>query len=158
MPVRRIELKAGFLSQSIHRPSRLIVGIAKDFRDGQHATWIERPKALSQSGSTIRYLAERRYEEDEIKAALVDVRLRCVTQDRGQIRNLRGSRPRPESIDHARLNVDAYRFTSRLYPFRSRNEQSPWSGTDLKNPLSRLQVHTIQGRRRTAETIVKPCL
>jgi hypothetical protein len=132
------------------------VGVSKDFGDRQNAARPERPKALSQSGSTIRYLAERRYEEDEIKAALVDVRLRCVTQDRGQIRDLRVSRARPDSIDHSGLYVDAYCFAFRLYSFRSRNEQSPWSGTDFKNPLPRLQVHAIQGRRSPAETIVKP--
>jgi len=89
------------------------VWVAKIFSDRQDASRFQGLLALDNCRITIRYFPKRRYQKNKIETFVIDLRLRGIAKDGGQVADPRCFRAFHEPLDHSWLDVYADHFTTR---------------------------------------------
>src|SRR5208282_4151203 len=100
------------LSQTLDDGTGLIMRVAKNLRDRQHAARFESTMTLDQSSRTVGDFSEGRTEEHQVETCFRNVRLCRISEDRLQVRDACSVRSNLEALDHTRLNVDPHCLTT----------------------------------------------
>ena len=152
-PLDRLEAETSFLSQPFYGGSGLIMRITRHLRNRQYSPRLERPKTLTEGGSTVGDFPQDGTQEHHVETALGNVRLGGVPEDGRQVRDAGRVRSHSETLDHPWLDVDPHGLAPRQNPLRRWNEKPSRSRTNFQNPLTGPEFHPLEGCLGSAEAL-----